>query len=171
MLVIMKLVIREATAEDIPSIVKVRRAAFTQEEVRGFTTPEPSIYYTCEGLRRVWEKENVLKDGWEIAVAESKGGIVGFIVYKMEGGCGFIDLIDVAKDSQGKGVGRSLVTHAEETAKAAGCRKMQTDTTENAEGIPWKAYSFWKKMGYRDTGERLPTEWDFKTIPFEKNLK
>jgi len=167
----MKLVIRKATVEDIPSIVKVRRSAFTQEEVRGFTTPEPSIYYTCERLRRAWDEENVLKNGWEIAVAESKGGIVGFIVFQIRGRYCEIDNINIAKDSQGKGVVRALVTHAEETAKAAGCSKMQTDTTENAEGIPWKAYSFWKKMGYRDTGERLPTEWNFKTIPFEKNLK
>ena len=48
---------------------------------------------------------------------------------------------------------------------------MKTDTTENIEGIPWKSHGFWIKMGYKDIGERLITKWDFKTIPFVKNLK
>ncbi len=167
----MKLVIRKATVEDIPSIVKVRRTAFTQEGVRGFTIPEPSIYYTCRGLRVAWDKENVLKDGLQIVVAENNHKIVGFIVFKVERDCGNIDNINVAKNSQGKGVGKALVAYAEETAKAAGASKMQTDTTENAQRKPWKSYHFWTRMGYRDTGKRLPTEWDFKEIQFEKNLK
>lgn len=48
---------------------------------------------------------------------------------------------------------------------------MRTDTTENANWEPWKSYDFWLKMGYEDTGERLPTDYDFKEIQFIKRLK
>ena len=42
---------------------------------------------------------------------------------------------------------------------------MKTDTTENVDGVPWKSYTFWKRMGYEDTKERLLTNYDFKEIP------
>ena len=47
-----------------------------------------------------------------------------------------------------------------------------TDTTENAKGVPWKAYGFWKKIGYEDTGKRLAraSGYDFKIIPLIKKL-
>ena len=165
-----EIAIREATADDIPAIVGVRRAAFTDEEVRGFTPPEHSMFYSPRELRRAWDKDDRLKNGWKVAVAQKSREIVGFIVFGMKGDFGFIDNLNVTKQQEGKGVGRALVNYVEDVAKAAGCNVMETDTTENAEGVPWKSYGFWTKMGYEDTGERLPTEWDFKEIRFVKNL-
>jgi len=151
--------------------VKVRLAAFTQKEVKGFSTPEPSMYYSCEELRRGWDKDNILMEGWEVVVAKKRRKIVGFIVFKLEQDCGIIENINVAKGQQGKGVGRALVSHVEDTAESAGISTMKTDTTENAASTPWKSYAFWTKMGYKDTGQRLSTKYDFKEIPFVKNLK
>jgi len=113
----------------------------------------------------------MLKDGWRVAVAKYDCRIAGFIVFGVKGECGFIENLNVAKEEQGKGVGKALVKYVENIAKASECRVMKTDTTENAEGIPWKSYGFWTKMGYRDTGERLDTKYDFKEIPFVKNVK
>ena len=110
-------------------------------------------------------------DGFEIFVAEEKGKIIGFIVFKTEHEYGCIDNIVVAKEKQGKGIGRALVAYVERIAKSRGCYLIRTDTTENADGVPWKAYSFWKRMGYKDTGERLPTDYNFKEIPLIKRLK
>jgi len=160
----------EASIEDVESIVRVRRTAFTDEEVRGFTPQEHSIFYLCSRLKKAWENENRLKDGWEIYVANYSGSIVGFIVFKVENGVGYIDNTNVAKKQQGKGVGKALVSHVEEVARSRGIYVMQTDTTENAKGIPWHSYGFWTKMGYKDTGDRLPTKWDFKEIRFVKKL-
>jgi len=112
-----------------------------------------------------------LKDGSEVVVAEKDGKVVGFIVFKRERDWVYIDNIDIIKDEQRKGIGRALVAHVENIAITNGYSNMKTDTTQNAEGVPWKSYGFWIKMGYRDTGKRLPTKWDFKTIPFVKNLK
>lgn len=166
-----KLIIRAATTDDIPSIVKVSLASATREEIQGFSAPEWVTYSSSEELRKVWAEENRLRDGLEVIVAKENGEIVGFIVFKMECDHGYIDNIDIAKDEQRKGIGRALVEHVENIAKAKGCSLMKTDTTENGEGIPWKSYGFWIKMGYKNNGERLPTKWNFKTIPFVKKLE
>jgi len=162
--------IRKATPNDIVSIVQASLASTTKEETEGFSAAEWTTYSSPEELRKVWDEENRLKDGSEIIVAQKNGRIVGFIVFKQEHDFVYIDNIDVAKEEQGKGIGRALVTCVENIARMNGHSTMKTDTTENAQGTPWKSYGFWTKMGYEDTGERLPTKWSFKTIPFVKRL-
>jgi ribosomal protein S18 acetylase RimI-like enzyme len=166
-----KLVLRTATPEDIPSIVYVCLTSSTKEETTGFAADEWVTYSSPEELRKVWIAENRLKDGSQVIVAVKNGKSVGFIVFKEECDYVYIDDIDITKDEQRKGVGRALVTHVENTAIANGYSVIKTDTTENAAGVPWKSYGFWTKMGYKDTGERLPTRWSFKTIPIVKHLK
>jgi GNAT superfamily N-acetyltransferase len=91
-------------------------------------------------------------------------------VFKREQEFLYIDQMDIRKSEQRKGVGRALVEYVERLAMEKGLARVETDTTENADGVPWNSYDFWIKMGFRDTGERLKTNWDFKTIPFVKWL-
>lgn len=165
------LVIRAAAVKDVSSIVRIRLEALTEQEIRGFSAPEFATCSSAEELRKMWSKENRLKDGFEVFVAEDEGKMVGFIVFKMERDYAYIDNIVVAKEEQGKGIGRTLVAYVEGMAKSKGCYLMKTETTENADGVPWKSYSFWIRMGYEDTGKRLPTNYDFKEIPLIKILK
>ena len=165
------LVIHPASIKDVLSIVKVRLGAFTEEEVYGFIVPGESLYTSIEKLRNMWDRENFLKDGLEVFVAKCNAKVVGFIVYNMKSSDDNIDNVVVAKEEQGKGVGRALVEYVEELAKSRGFSVMKTDTTENAEGIPWKSYGFWRRMGYRDVGERVTTKYGFKVIPLVKKLK
>ena len=165
------LVIRAASVKDVPSIVRIRLASFTKEEIRGFSTSEFATYSSIEKLRKAWSKGNKLRDGFEVFVAEAEGKLVGFIVFKIERDYGYIDNIVVSKEKQEKGIGRALVAYVEDIAKSESCYFMKTDTTENASGVPWKAYSFWTRMGYEDTGERLLTNYEFKEIPLIKRLK
>jgi len=112
-----------------------------------------------------------LKDGFEVFVAECEAQVVGFIVYNMKSSDDNIDNVVVAKEEQGKGVGRALVEYVEELAISRGLSVMKTDTTENAEGVPWKAYDFWKRIGYEDNGERVTTIYGFKVILLFKKLE
>jgi len=131
------LMIRAATVKDVSSIVRIRLAVLSKEEIRGFSAPEFTTTYTStEELRKVWSRENRLKDGFEVFVAEDEGKMVGFIVFKMERDYGYVDNIVVAKEEQGKGIGRALVAYVEGIAKSKGCYLMKTDTTENADGVP-----------------------------------
>ncbi len=165
------LVIRPASITDVPSIVEVRLGAFSEEEVSGFIVPGESLYASFEKLRKMWDRENLLKDGLEVFVAECEAKVVGFIVYNMKSPDDNIDNLVVAKEEQGKGVGRALVEYIETLAKSRGFEVLRTDTTENAMGVPWKSYGFWKRMGYEDTGERVATEYGFRLIPLQKRLK
>jgi GNAT superfamily N-acetyltransferase len=165
------LVIRAATIKDISSIVRIRLETLTDEEINGFSAPEFATYSSTEELQKVWYRDNKLRNGFEVFVAEEKGKILGFIVFKVEAICGYIDYVLVAKREQKKGIGSALVMFVEKIAKSQGCHLMKTDTTENASGVPWKSYEFWLRMGYEDTGERLPTNYDFKEISLVKRLK
>jgi hypothetical protein len=61
------LVIRAATVKDISSIVRIRLAALTKEEIRGFSSPKFTITYSsAEELRKVWSGGNRLKDGFKV---------------------------------------------------------------------------------------------------------
>lgn len=164
------LVINPASIADIPSIAEVRSAALTDEEISGFSVPGSSLYYSKEKLMEMWDTGNRLKDDSEVFVALFDGKVVGFIVFNMNNCDDNIDNVVVAKKEQGKGVGRALVKYIEELAKSRGMDVVTTDTTENAMGVPWKAYGFWKKLGYEDTGKRLPSGYDFKVIPLVKKL-
>lgn len=164
------LVIRPASIEDVSSIVKVRLGAFSEEEVAGFTIPEESPYTSIERLCKMWNKGNLFNDGSEVFVAEREGEVVGFIVYNMRSSDDNIDNVVVAKREQGKGVGKALVQYVEKLAESRGYSIMKIDTTENAEGVPWKAYGFWIKMGYEDTGKRVATEYGFKDILLVEKL-
>ena len=162
------LAIRPASISDIPSIVEIRSGALTDKELSGFSVPGSSLYYSK--LTEMWNTGNRLKDDSEVFVAVSEGKVVGFIFFSMKEGDDNIDNVVVAKKEQGKGVGRALVEYIEDLAKSRRMDVITTDTTENAKGVPWKAYGFWKKMGYEDTGKRLASGYDFKIIPLAKKL-
>jgi len=164
------LTIRPASVTDIPSIAEVRSAALTDEEISGFSVPGSSPYYSKEELMEMWETDNRLKDDSEVFVAVFDGKVIGFIVFNMNNCDDNIDNVVVAKKEQGNGVGRALVEYIEDLAKSRAMDVITTDTTENTKGVPWKAYGFWKKMGYEDTGKRLLSGYDFKVIPLVKKL-
>ena len=164
------LVIRPASVRDVPSIVEVRLGAFTEDEISGFSVPGDNPYLSVESLLKIWDSQNLLNDGSEVFVAELEDRVIGFIVYNMQSVDDNIDNIVVAREDQGKGVGRALVEYLEELVKSRGFSVITTDTTENAAGVPWRAYGFWMKMGFEDKGVRLSTEYGFKVIPLTKNL-
>jgi N-acetylglutamate synthase-like GNAT family acetyltransferase len=165
------LIIRAASVRDVPSIVRIRLRTLNEEEIRGFSSPDSASTSSTKKMLEIWGSGNKLKDDAEVFVAEKKGMLIGYMMLKVEGNSGYIDDIVVAIKEQRKGVGCALVRYAEAFAKSKNCHIMKTDTTENADGVPWKSYNFWIKMGYEDTGKRLPTPYDFTQIPFIKRLK
>lgn len=146
--------IRPASIRDVPLIVDIRLGAVTEEDIFEFGIPGDNSFTSNEKLREIWVIENKLKEGFEVFVAESQYKIIGFIVFTMKG-CDNIDNIVIAENEQNKGVGRALVEYVENLARTRGFSMIGTDTTENSEGVPWKAYGFWRKMGYIDRGREF----------------
>lgn len=166
-----ELLIREALGNDIPSIVQVDLTSVSKDETRGFAASQTGTFQSVDKLTKAWKDSNRLKNGLEVLVAEKDGKIVGFVVFKFERDHVYIDIIDVMKHEQRKGIGKALIKYLEHVATARGYHRVKTDTTENSHGIPWTSYGFWIKMGYKDTTERRPTKWGFKIIPFIKQLE
>jgi N-acetylglutamate synthase-like GNAT family acetyltransferase len=160
--------IREARREDIPSIVETCQDSTTNEELIGFSTPEWGTFRDIRKLKNIWTTGNRLKDDYEVIVSEKGGQIVGFLVFKIEEEHLYIDQVNIRHSEQGAGVGRAFVEYVERLAAKSGLIRIETDTTENADGVPWKSYGFWIRMGFKDTGQRLKTKWSFKTIPLVK---
>jgi GNAT superfamily N-acetyltransferase len=164
------MIIREARREDISSIVDACLASVPEEEMIGFTAPEWGTFRDVKRLKGIWTTGNRLKDDYEVIVSERDGLILGFLVFKKEQEYMYIDQVNIRKSEQGKGIGRAFQEYIESLAIESGLKRIETDTTENAQGVPWRSYNFWLKMGFQDTGKRLKTKWDFKTIPFVKRL-
>ncbi|HIJ07777.1 TPA: hypothetical protein HA274_00245 [Candidatus Bathyarchaeota archaeon] len=76
------LTIRKATDKDIEAMVRIRKTAFTDKEVKGFMPPERSFFHSVNGLRKEWKGDNRLKGDWEINLAEEKQDVFGYIVFK-----------------------------------------------------------------------------------------
>ncbi len=92
-------------------------------------------------------------------------------MFKVEGDSGYINDIVISKKEERKGEGGVHVTYAEAIAKSRECYLMKTNTTENANDVPWRSYNFWLREGYEDIEERIPTDYNFKGIPFIKKLE
>jgi GNAT superfamily N-acetyltransferase len=160
------LTIRKASLRDYQTIVDIMRKSATEEELRGFVPPEgvPS-----EFLKKIKDGLNQLDNG--VILAESEGFPVGFAFYRLTDDSVEVEEVDVRKEFQGRGVGRALVQHVENVARERGVRRLVTGTSINVEGKPWRAYGFWVRMGFVDTGERIDGPLGLKYVKFVKQLR
>jgi GNAT superfamily N-acetyltransferase len=106
--------------------------------------------------------EKVRLRGAYVAVAADR--ITGLIVLVPEPDTLLIENVAVDPDRQGEGIGRALMAHAEEFARAAGLSTLRLYThaamTENLELYP--------HLGYRETERRR--EDGFERVFFAKRL-
>ena len=78
------LAIRAASVRDVPFIVGTRLGALTEEEIRGFSSPEFATTSSTEKMRNVRGSGNRLKDGFEVFLAEDEGRLVGYMMLKVD---------------------------------------------------------------------------------------
>jgi len=104
------LLLRSATAADVPRLTELVHAAYGHyvERIGGPPGPMTDDYANIVGRSAV-------------TVAELDGAIVGLVVLSADGDEGFlIDNVAVDPTQQGVGVGRALLEHAEQEARRAG---------------------------------------------------
>lgn len=137
----------------------------TDEEVRDFAPPEGISQKFLEEL-----KDELKRLDHGVIVAEKNGIPVGFAYYTS--GNDFVEIqeVDVIREYQGQGIGRALIKHIEKTAKEKGINRLVTGTSINKDEKPWKAYGFWIRMGFTDTGERIQGLHGLKYVRFVKQL-
>jgi len=140
----MSLAIRRATLEDVPAI----RALLADDEL-GRTREDLSE----EGLERYMKAfEAIAADerNW-LYVAEEAGRIVGtwqvtYIPYLSRGGNerAHIEAVRVASDRRGEGIGRAMMRHALDEAKARGCLLAQLTSDRTRPD----AHRFYESLGF-----------------------
>ncbi|MES0199399.1 GNAT family N-acetyltransferase [Mesorhizobium sp. M0011] len=154
-----RIIVRPAQASDIPALKQV-----LQETFEGTWLPN----ITEAAARRYVETDiggRYVDQNWpEFAVAEIDGEVAGLIHWR----AGFIEALHVMASRQGQGVGRKLLSHAEQAIGAAGLAqaRLETDTFN----LP--AQALYKAVGYVEKNRYPDDEWDsgFTTVLFEKRL-
>ena len=101
----------------------------------------------------------------DVSVAtEADGGFLGFIVFRAAGRDLLLENVAVLPGAAGRGIGKALIAHCEQAARAQGAAavRLYTDAkmTENLALYP--------RLGYTETARR--SEDGFERVYFEKRL-
>lgn len=135
---------RVADATDVPALVRVINKAYAVEKmfVDGERTSDDHIH---ERLARPGSVFLVVDDG------AARGELAGAVYVELRGTRGYFGMLAVDPHRQGSGLGRLLVTAAEDHCRAAGCRFLDIDVVNVRSELP----AFYAKFGYApfDTGE------------------
>ncbi len=107
---------------------------------------EPSHTDDEDSLRRLMER-----DPEALIVAESEGHIVGSVIAAWDGWRGSVYRLAVAPDHRHAGLGRRLMSEAEERLAEAGARRLQAIVIESSA----QATRFWRAIGWEQQVERL----------------
>ncbi len=128
----MSLTLRSYHPGDFPTLYAIDQACYP-----------PGISYSKRILR--WF---LGRPGAQCLVAESDGGIAGFVLAEQEEETAHLITIDVLVTYRRRGVAAALLDTLENTLAARGVRHVELETAiDNQPGI-----AFWQKHGYRTLG-------------------
>ena len=119
--------LRRASDSDTASIVALIEDAFAAQ------TAEPEI-------RRLQER------GYFLVLDRKDGGLAASIYVEMRSCRGHFNLLAVAPDCQGQGLGRRLVAVAEALCEAEGCTAMDLEISDDRGELP----GWYRSLGYRE---------------------
>ena len=165
-----RILVRSATREDIPALVRISSTSIAEDEDVGFGTPRSeSLFSDARWLSAVWEEPNRVR-GEELFVAVLDDEIAGLVTIEDRGAEMELINIEVPRQLQGRGIGTHLVRFVEERARQQGKRAVTLGTSRNAAGIPWKSFPWWQSRGYTVTGEE-ENEWTQRIGPGVREIR
>jgi ribosomal protein S18 acetylase RimI-like enzyme len=129
--------IRPAEVADAAALSEL---ALTAKAVWGY---DPAFMAACRAELTV-RPESILRD--PTYLIEAGGRVLGFYQLRLDGAAADVSMIFVAPGTLRVRLGRALWTHLEDTARAAGVRRLEVDSDPHAEG-------FYLAMGMRRVGE------------------
>jgi GNAT superfamily N-acetyltransferase len=137
-----QLTIRAAGAEDVDQLVRLINAAFVVE--RFFIDRDRT---DAEGVR------TLMATGAFLVGADETDRLVACVYVERRGARGYLGVLSVDPERQGRGFGRALAEAAEEYCKAGGCTAMDIRVVNLRQELP----PFYRRLGYGEYG----------TAPFE----
>lgn len=143
--------IAKADLSDVSTIASLVNSAYRGEHAKkGWTTEADLIDGTRTDAAAL--ADIIKKPDTTILKYEDGGKIVGCVELKITGDKVYLGMLTVEPAIQGGGIGKKMLAAAEDFAKTKGCKSVyMTVITIRKELIDW-----YKRHGYRDTGERKP---------------
>ena len=132
--------LRIASGADAEGIVCLVNAAFDVER-----------FFLDQDRIDIQEVRERLESG-TFLLAEQNGPPVGCVYVEPRGERAYLGLLAVDPSRQGSGLGKFLMTAAEEHCRNAGCRSMDLRIVNLRTDLP----GFYRKLGYVETGTTAP---------------
>ena len=136
--------IREASESDLPAILRAYTAAGI-DGGRSFTVEEAREHFACLGGYPSYRIFVALVEG---EVAGTYALVILDNLAKRGAKCGVVEDVAVMPEQQGKGIGRSMMDHAREQCRLAGCYKLTLSSGLPREG----AHRFYDSLGFERHG-------------------
>ncbi|MBI1781958.1 MAG: GNAT family N-acetyltransferase [Sphingobacteriales bacterium] len=148
--------ISKATLADIPELNLLVNSAYRGDSSKkGWTTEADllgGIRTDDESLASLLNKENSVM----LVHRNDEGKIIGCVNLQRNGDKVYLGMLTVNPELQGGGVGKILLKASDDYAKETGCPKLfMTVISIRTELIDW-----YKRHGYKETGERKPFPMD-----------
>ncbi|NTS41450.1 GNAT family N-acetyltransferase [Flavisolibacter sp. BT320] len=142
--------IRKATAKDVVALNKLVNSAYRGDSSRQGWTTEADL---LDGIRTSETSlQGMIENSEaEILVAEDEE-IVGCVYLEKKGRVLYLGMLTVSPMLQAKGIGASLMQAAQEVAHLCDCNRIQMTVITARETL----IEYYKRKGYKDTGERAP---------------
>ncbi|PHH92352.1 hypothetical protein CDD83_7730 [Cordyceps sp. RAO-2017] len=146
-----------ATAQDVPAVRDLVKAAFSKYVERIGKPPAPMLVDYDDLLKT--QSLFVLRGG-------DDGRLVGTIVLEMDKDSKLVHIGNLAVDpaAQGRGFGRALLEHAERVALANNMTTLALYTNVKMH----ENFGLYAKMGFREVERR--TELSYERVYFRKDL-
>ena len=144
--------ISQATLDDAPELNRLVNSAYRGDSSRQGWTTEADL---LDGIRIDPERLTDLltkHDSTILKYADEENKILGCVHLERTGVKLYLGMLTVAPNLQRKGIGKQLLTTAEQIARALFCKSISlTVITDRTELIHW-----YHRLGYQNTGETKP---------------
>ncbi|MET9498627.1 GNAT family N-acetyltransferase [Streptomyces sp. NPDC006552] len=141
------MMLRSATAAELPRLQDIEVAAGTAFRALGMDAvadDEPPALAELEGFRRA---------GYAWVAAAEDGTVLGYLIGLPVDGAFHIEQVTVDPAAARRGIGRALLAHAAEQARAAGLAGLTLTTFAD---VPWNA-PYYERLGFRRIDARALT--------------
>jgi GNAT superfamily N-acetyltransferase len=129
--------VAEAYDHDIPALVGLINRAFLVEK------------FFIDGDRiDAGEVARLMRKGTFLVARAASDSVRAAVYVELRGDRLYLGLLSVDPDKQGGGLGRMMMTHAEEYAMAHGCRAVDIRVVNLRRELP----AFYQKLGYAECG-------------------
>lgn len=142
---------RIATTADTAILDGFVNSAYRGESSKKGWTTEADL---LDGIRTSEDalKKMIQNPSAVILIAEENSAVKGCVYLEHKGDALYLGMLTVKPEQQGQGLGAQLMQKAEERARDLGCRKIQMTVITARDSL----IAYYKRKGYRDTGERSP---------------